>query len=830
MKNNYKKKRTLSSYLALIGIFLFFNSYAQNQPEVKLVDILKNLTNTYGVDFIYNHTLLDQVTFSSAITCEKLTECLNIIQQEAHIEFLADTDSSYMIVPIRTDISFSISDNETTEPITDIRVQVNNDEQRLLIAKQSIFTLDDIFPLDSIFISAAFYKTISIKAKDLESLNASLKMEHSMIHLNEVFITDYLTKGINAKISNNTIQIDMNSLGLLAGDTDGDIYNVIKNIPGVHTPSGKPGSLNFRGSTFDQSLIQIDDIPIYHNGHFYGVLAPYNPSMVDKIDIQRNTLSAKWGGRVGGLIDMTTGGKVPDSTTYEVQVNSVYGGATIKAPIVKNRLALYLAARSNYPTINSPKMQAYSILNFQGSRLETVAEEVNSENFKVGFYDINSKLIYDINENHKATLSFINIQNDLSATLKDAGDEDNKDFRNLNLDNWGLTLKWDGKLSDKLRALARFSRSTLYIDNISEGFTASERSSFEKYANTIEDTRFITEFKYDFNSNTIIETGYTLTDYGLSFDERNEENSINNRRDQTAITHSAFLNVNKNWNDKLTAEFGLHTDYYEPTGVFYADPRISLNLQANEALYFKTSMGRSHQFIQKKLREDFDDFNNKSQFWYLPDETTTVLDGYQGMIGALYNKSGWLIDFEFYLRNSNNITLQTNTETLQTGKLKSIGTDLFVKKRWNNLETMIGYSLSKVNTKFDDTNPVFFDQRHILNITGLWHLNAFEVAVTWSYLSGMPVVIPDFDIAEGTEEDFEIPYKDRFPGQHQLDVSTTYTFNNKRKTWKGIVGVSFVNLYDQDNIVNLFQNEPSVINPYRKGIDFAPNLQLSFQF
>lgn len=831
MKISNKKQRTLPMYLALIVFCFFFNfiSFSQNQSEIKLVDVLNNLKNTYGVDFIYNHTLLDQVVLS-VFKCETLEDCLQVIQQEAPIEFLADTSNSYMIVPIRNDIAFSVTDHETNEPVTDISIQVNNGEERFLLPRKSIYTLANIFSLDSILINAPFYKTISVKAAELQDLNGSLKMEHSMILLNEVMITDYLAKGINAKISNNTIEIDMSSLGLLAGDTDGDIFNVIKNIPGVHTPSGKPGSLNFRGSTFDQSLIQIDDIPIYHNGHFYGVLAPYNPNMVDEIAIQRNTLSAKWGGRVGGLIDMTTGNKIPDSTTYEVHANSVYGGATIKAPLVKNKLALYLAARSNYPSINSPKMRAYSILNFQGSRLETVAEEVNSENFKVGFYDINSKLIYDINENHKASLSFINIQNDLSATLKDTDDENNKDFRNLNLDNWGVTFKWDGKLSDKLRAQARFSRSTLYIDNVSEGFTASERSSFEKYANTIEDSRVITEFKYKVNTNTTIESGYTLTDYGLSFDERNDENSIDNRRDQNAITHSAFLNVNKVWNDKLTAEFGMHTDYYGPTGIFYADPRISLNFQANEALYFKTSMGRSHQFIQKKLRDDFDDFNNKSQFWYLPDLTTSVLEGYQGMFGALYNKSGWLIDLEFYFRNSNNITLQTNTETLETGKLKSVGADLFVKKRWNNLETMFSYSLSKVNTNFGETKPVFFDQRHILNITGLWHLNSFDIAAKWSYISGMPVVIPDFGISENTDIDIEIPYEDRFPGQHQLDVSATYSFNNSKKTWRGIVGLSFVNLYDQDNIVNFFQNEPSLIKPYRKGIDFAPNLQLSFQF
>ncbi len=834
MRPMYKHKRTLLQFLVLSWCCIFFPcvSFSQNGPTLKLVDFLDELKAIYNVDFIYNHTLLDQVVLpSSSNNCESLENCLANINEKAPIKFIKDGINSYMVVPIRNDISFSVIDAENSEAIPNITIQINKGEERFLYPINSRYTIKNIFALDSVHIRASFYSKLDIIASELGALKTPVRLEHAMIHLNEVQITDYLTRGVNAKISDNTFHIDIRSLGLLAGETDGDVFNVVKNIPGVHTPSGKPGSLNFRGSTFDQSLIEIDDIPIYHNGHFYGAIAPYNPTTVSEIEIQRNTLAAKWGGRVGGLIHMTTNNTVPDSTLYEVQANTVYAGATVQMPLVKDKLALYVAARSNYPSINSPKLTAFSNLNFQGSRLEDVADDVNSEFFKVGFYDINSKLVYDINENHKATVSYISIQNLLSATLEDSDDKDNKDFRDLSLDNWGMTVKWEGTFSEMLKAQARFSKSSLFIDNKSEGFSASERSSFEKYSNTIEDTRFITEVQLQLNENTTLETGYTLTDYSLRFDERNDENSIDSRRDQDAMTHSMYASFNKNWNDKVTANFGMHTDYYDPNKRFFADPRISINVRTSDALYLKTSAGRSHQFIQKKLRDDFDDFNNQTQFWYLPDQTTAVLEGYQTMLGALYNKSGWLVDLELYIRNTNNVTLQTNTDTLEKGKLKSMGADLFVKKRWNNFETLFSYSLSEVDTDFGKTLPIYFDQRHILHVTGLWHLDPLNLAVTWGFFSGMPVVVPDFETDEGTsQDDLDIGYTDRFPHMHQLDVSATYAFSNPKKSWKGIVGLSFVNLYDQDNIVNIFQNEPPVDDPYRKTIAFAPNLQLSIQF
>ncbi len=834
MRPMYKHNRTLLQFLVLSWCCIFFPciSFSQNGPTLKLVDFLDELKATYNVDFIYNHTLLDQVILpSSSHDCESLENCLANINEKAPIKFIKDGTNSYMVVPIRNDISFSVIDAENSEAIPNITIQINKGEERFLYPINSRYTIKNIFALDSVYIRASFYSKLDILASDLRALKTPVRLEPAMIHLNEVQITDYLTRGVNAKISDNTFHIYMRSLGLLAGETDGDVFNVVKNIPGVHTPSGKPGNLNFRGSTFDQSLIEIDDIPIYHNGHFYGAIAPFNPTIVNEIEIQRNTLSAEWGGRVGGLIHMTTSNTVPDSTEYNVQANTVYAGATAKIPILRDKLALYVAGRSNYPSINSPKLTAFSNLNFQGSRLEDVANKVNSENFKVGFYDINSKLVYDINENHKATISYINIQNILSATLEDSEDKDIKDFRDLSLNNWGMNIKWEGTLSEKLKVQARISKSLLYIDNKSEGFSASERSSFEKYANTIDDTRIITEIQLQLNENTELETGYTLTDYSLRFDERNDENNVDNRRDQDALTHSAFLSINKNWNDKITANFGMHTDYYEPNKRFYADPRISINVRTSNALYLKTSAGRSHQFIQKKIRDDFDDFNNQTQFWYLPDQTTSVLEGYQTMLGALYNKSGWLIDFELYSKSTNNVTLQTNTSSLQKGKLKSMGADLFVKRRWNNFETLFSYSLSDVNTDFDETLPIFFDQRHILHVTGLWHLDPFNLSVTWGYFTGMPVIVPDFDSDSSiSQSDLDIGYTNRFPNMHQLDLSATYEFTNAKKGWKGIVGLSFVNLYDQDNIVNIFQNEPPVDNPYRRTIGFAPNLQLSIQF
>ena len=801
-----------------------------NSTEITLSERLSQLELKFAINFSYNSSTLGEVVSTYSNTCASLLACLKDIEDKIPVRFEKNTENTYIVLPIRKDIEFRVVEGNTQVPVHTISVRVNNDKERYLFPKKSIYTLPDVFPLDSIHIhsDSGFYKHIVILAQELAALTAPLQLEFEEIPLSQVLINSYLTRGIDVKLSDHSFDVDMQTLGLLAGETDGDIFNVLKNIPGVHTPSSKPGSLNVRGGTFDQTLIYIDDIPVYHTGHFFGALSPYNPSVVDHIEVQRNTLSAKWGGRVGGMINMTTANHLPDSTSYNIVANTLYGGATIKTKLIDNKLGVLIAGRSNYPNINTPKLAILSELNLQGSRLESIAEDVNSssEDFDVGFYDVNAKLMYDVNENHKVTISFINIQNQLSAEIND-GIEGETDFRDLDLDNWGVTAKWKGHLSDKFDLETRLSRSSLFIANRSEGFLQQERTDFEKYENTISDTRFISELTYTPNEYVRLEGGYTLTEHTIRFDERIDLNTTANGRDQEGRVHSLYMSLNKNWSDKLTMIFGVHNDYYEPKDNWYFDPRISFSYKSTDAVLLKTSAGRSHQFIQKKLPDDFDDFNIQNQFWYLPDATTKVLESYQGMIGAIYDRFGFVVDLEVYGRNIDHITRQEETETNLDGTMTSIGADVFVKKNWGKLETWFSYSLNKVETDLEEMEPVFFDQRHILNLTGLVHINQWDFALSWGYFSGMPVLISDVDTNQNL---LDIPYTNRFPGQHQLDVSATYQFTNTAKSWLGTIGLSVINVYNRDNIVNIFQNSPDSDNLYRKAIGFAPNLQLSFDF
>ncbi|BAO77323.1 TonB-dependent receptor plug domain-containing protein [Winogradskyella sp. PG-2] len=768
--------------ICVIGWLCIINtSIAQTKSGLRLSDKLAQLEHIYEVSFSYNHTFFDNLFLEEDFECSSIAESITKIENLIPLKFSANTTNNYVIVPIRKTITFNIIDIETNENVNSITYNINRQKNENLYPEEDVFKIESVFPLDTIYFQLYFYKTEGIQAKDLLKTKI-LKLYKNSFHLNEIVLSSYLTKGVDAKISDHSLQINTQSLNLLAGETDGDVFAVLNNIPRIHSPSGKSGNLNFRGNTYDQNLIQIDDIPIYHSGHFLGAISPYNTSVITHIEVQRNMLPAKFGGRVGGLIDMTTSTKIPDSTKYDVAINTLFAGATIKTKLIEDKLAFTAAFRTSYPSFSSPKLEAISTLIFQGSRLEPIAENINSDsNFSFGFTDMNGKLNYKIDDNNSVSLSFINIQNNLSAKIQNINN-DEVDFRDLELDNWGITGKWKARFSEKFTTELRISKSNMSLLSVSEGFIMDQRTRQETFDNTISDTRLITEALYEVNPSIILEAGYTLTDHQLTSNEIQEQNNIDSKRTQSASVHSTYLSLQKNWNDRLIFYLGIHNNYYSPFKKTYINPRLSASYAINNTLYFKSSFGTANQFIQKKFSNDFDDFNITNQLWYLPNKDIAVQKGIQSMLDGVFTISKWLIDLELFLKKTDNVT---NKADDVLGSIYSIGTNIFIKKQWNRLETWISYALSKTETDFNNKKTdAFYNQRHVINLTGLLNLNKWKFAMSWGYFSGMPVIFSQ----QTDNTNFNSRPNERFDALHQLDFPV-HTQLKALKTMRKLLSV-----------------------------------------
>ncbi len=826
----------------VIAILLYLvplNGTAQTIEKVSLINLLDKVQLQFGVSFSYNNTLLKPLQVEKPNENLTLQETIESIEKQIAVRFDSLVKDEFIIVPIRTPIEFHVLDSETKKTIPVIYLQVNDDTPKYLIAQSDKFIVPNLFATDSLVFESQFYNKTRLTVSDLKANNNTLYLLPDTIKLDEVSIVAYMTNGVNYKISDHSLEVNMTDLGLLAGETDGDVLQLIRSMPGIKTPSGKPGDLAIRGGRFSHNLIYFDNIPIYHQGHFFGTVSPYNPGIVDKMYVYRGALPAKWGGRVGGLVDIHSSEKIPDEVHSGISLNTVYAAAQTKIPLVKNKLGLILSLRSNYPLKQlSPKMQEYSDLNFQGSNIAPVRLDDRNklENLGVLFRDMNGKLIYNINDKHRASVSFIHINNDFNYLFHSLS-HNGTEKQNAELNNQGIAANWKGQFTNKISSTVLVTYSEL---DIKEKIYQEEEGMVRRSENTVNqlnDLKVGSGINYKFNPSLNISLGYEwLLQEMQHTEERSSGPPPPPDKNTNAITHTFYGNINKTFGSKLITQIGLHNDYYQPFGKWYTDPRISLSYLAGRYVSLKASAGRSHQFIKKDLTGDFEDFLIANHFWYLSSDKRPPLEGVQAMVGASFDLSSWIVDLELYAKNTLHVSkhISPNTLEIPIGNLHTKGADLFIKKRWKAIEAWTAYSLSETLADFGTTNVVYFDQTHSVNLMLMANYHRWNAAISWDYSTGLPVILPDLN-KENTPnpdapESIDVPYKNRFPAQHQLDFSLTYQLWPQEHRLKGVVGLSFLNLYNRENIINLYQKQISKYDLYRNTIGFSPNLQVSISF
>jgi len=84
--------------------------------------------------------------------------------------------------------------------------------------------------------------------------NLPKKKPFNTQYLEEVLITNYLTKGISTK-NDGSINIKPQQFGILPGLIEPDILQSIQALPGVQSVDERVSNINVRGGTHDQNLI-----------------------------------------------------------------------------------------------------------------------------------------------------------------------------------------------------------------------------------------------------------------------------------------------------------------------------------------------------------------------------------------------------------------------------------------------------------------------------------------------------------------------------------------------------------------------------------------------
>ena len=662
-------------------------------------------------------------------------------------------------------------------------------------------------------------------------------------YLEEVVLSNFLTKGILLK-DNGTTFLDLKEFGILPGLIEPDILQTVQALPGIMSIDERVSNINIRGGTNDQNLILWDGIKMYQSGHFFGLISAFNPSLIDNVIISKNGTSAKYGDGVSGIIDMQTSNDLSNVFQAEIGANLIAVDGFAKIPI-SNTLEFQIAARRSLTDfIKTTPYNQYFKRVFQDSDLTNQNEDIVVNDERFYFYDIASKIIYDISDKDKLTFSFLNIYNSLDYE-ESFGTDSSNNALNSELTQGSLavstehTRNWNKKF--KTVAQIYFSNYKLYATNFD--LTNDQKLIQE---NEVNDGGIKLQAIYNIDKNLNYSGGYQFSEVGVSNLEDVNNPEFRRYIKEVLRSHSIFNELTfKSNSGKTHATLGLRANYIEKFSDFFFEPRISINQTILNDFRIEVLAELKSQTTSQIIDLQNDFLGIEKRRWVLANaKDNPLIQSQQISTGLHYNKNNLLISLEGYLKHVDGITSRSQGFQNQYQFVNAIGSytikglDFLINKQFNDISTWLSYSYSKNDYTFPDLNngnsfPNNTDIRHQLTFAGTYSINKLDLAMGINWHSGRPTTsISENNSIINEPIEYTSPNGDNLTDYWRTDFSATYRFPISKKV-KGYLGASIWNVFNTRNTINSYyiRNDANeIIKIENTSLGITPNATFRVSF
>lgn len=553
---------------------------------------------------------------------------------------------------------------------------------------------------------------------------------------NEVFISERQSASLPAMIGERDI---LRSLSLSAG---------------INPSSEGAADIQVRGSQHGHNLFLLDNIPLYSTQHMFGMVSVFNPSIIQSATIYKAGFPARYGGRIGSVINVQT--KEPDLHTKggDTEIGLLSSKLTYNLPVIRGKAGISFSGRiSNYSLIS----------------LLSLFDEINNGKIGMHFADINSSFRYVIDNKHSVKIScFLNsdgyTNNETESGRISEFTQENKQ-QNINVN---LTSNWSDKLLNKLQ---------LYYDLYNFGylkhfrFSNNAENQLFNIQSNIGSVGFDDNLSMRFSNKLLAETGlsfrsYSFTPYNLSINDSLINSTVN--QDSRFVEGSTYFQANYK-NENLVVDAGVRLTSYGNKDKMYGslEPRLVVHQKFNEQFSVSASFSKMTQHIHRVanpgLGITLEQFY-PSDIKLLPQTSRiyslgSALDLPSHRHSISFKADVWfknmtnLVEFRdgfdaiTMILASNYIT-NNKPEYLTQGKGWATGIDISANLRISNLQLTTNYTLMEARSKFNELNNGRWfasstDIRHALSTVAEIKLNnKWSVTASWQYRSGRPFTLP----------------------------------------------------------------------------------------
>jgi outer membrane receptor for ferrienterochelin and colicin len=756
-----------------------------------------------------------------------------------------------------------VKSKDTKEPVTGATVYVKELSTGTVTNEYGFYTLNIPRGNYNIRFTYMGMKETSVKSIIYGSGKLDLEMKETLIPLKETIVIADKNNVLQRfevgleKINMKTFRLMPTSMG------ESDILKGMLLIPGVKTVGEGSSGFNVRGGAADQNLILLYGAPVFNTSHFFGFFAAVNSDIIKDVLLYKGGIPSQYGGRISSVVDIIAKDGNKKKMTGNAGISPVTTHLLLEIPVIKDKMSLVLAGRITYSNylLGMIKNQAL-------------------RNSKASFYDLNGRLVYEINSNNRIELSSYLSKDEFKFNFDTT----------YNYMNRIVSLKWRHTLNNNF--IFALSANTSFYKYIIES------NKIPEYDFALEHRIGFSNLKADFNwyriDNHKFNFGLDLNMYNIlpgkfhpiSGTSLNTENTIEREK---AIEGAIYAEDKIKLTENLSLNIGLRFSFFSAIGpktisLYYPDQPLSFSsiydtLEIMPHKIYKTYSGPEYRIsLNYKLTGNSSvklNYNRTRQYLHLLTNTTAISPtdtwklsdyyikpqtGDQYAIGYYFEPAshGFEISAEAYYKNIQNmIDFKGGSNLIMNGNIESdiinvsgraYGIELMIKKSAGKLNWNISYTYSRIlvrsNTQFqsDAINsgnwfPASYDKPHdFAMMLSYFMTRRASFSMNYTYSTGRPITYPVavYENSNMLLVQYSERNKYRIPYYSRLDISARFSGNLKsHKLINPAWTFSVYNLLGRDNVYSVyFKSTGSGMAGYKLSI-FAvaiPTLAYSFDF
>lgn len=534
----------------------------------------------------------------------------------------------------------------------------------------------------------------------------------------------------------------------------GDLFSQIWILPGV-TSSLAGQNFMVDGGGYDENLLLLDGVPVFHPGHFSSLLPVFNGDAVKNMVFHKGFFPTPLEGRISSVteVNLKEGNKKEHVRTLTLDMPAA--SVMLEGPIIKNKLSYMVGARRSW-------------LDF----FDSLLSEENRLNHST--YDYNAKLSYNFSP--VTTLNFLayGARDDYHLPIEENGEN----VSVLRWDNQAYQLSFatqKGRLGNSTAVFYSAHTNRAYMGEIKEDTDGYVHSG-------IKSLNVTTDFSYSlenlYHARWGVKYAYEVYDLVSQGEEMRVRHEPVN---QVSVYYDNLLRISP----EFSVQVGVHGVAYCPQhhrSYYSIQPRLSVKYFPSERNLLYLNFSKMEQFYHF-LR--FDSFSLPTDF------RMPSIDGFKPRSSEHYEmgwkhfmNSGQCEVSVYYKMRRNVLALRPDTwvedegwqKYLMVGNGDSYGVKGYLYQRWKRWSLQLSYAYSRSREWFGELPekgkvPSLYDVPHQLGGALSYQLTTHSSFSAGGMLRSGKVRFLNEDYEPLSVEEFR---EKREPLNYRVDVGYSY--------------------------------------------------------